>query len=309
MILPFIKVAVPNLFKKPSTENFPAENVIAAADYRGRIAYDGEKCINCGMCIKVCAPEAITRTFVDTPDGQDITFEFDLTSCTFCGTCQDFCDHGAIRMTRDYHMVATDPEELIVRGMTHKVMPKGRLICNSTCVYCGICAKRCPQDAITVDRKTQTWEVDEEKCTKCGTCVAACPKKALEFASNVIRVVHNDPSLCIHCELCGENCPTNAITVDRATQSWSYNPELCSHCSTCVENCPKAALSIKAIAVEPQVKCDLDSCVFCTLCAKKCPVSAIEVDRKNKTWKIDHDTCIKCSSCVDNCPKKAFVLE
>ena len=309
MILPFIKVAVPNLFKKPSTENFPAQDVRAKKDYRGRIDYNGELCINCGMCVKVCAPEAITRTTTETPDGLDIAFEFDLTSCTFCGTCQDFCDHGAIHLTGDYHMVATDPQDLIVKGVCHKVLPKGRLICNNTCVYCGICAKKCPEGAITVDRATKTWEVDESKCTKCGTCVASCPKKALEFAANVLRVVDNDPTLCIHCELCGENCPTGAISVSRADMSWNYNPELCSHCSTCVENCPKAALSIKAIPIEPQVRLDADKCVYCTLCAKKCPVSAIEVDRANKSWKIDHDTCIKCGACVAGCPKKALTLE
>ena len=309
MKLPFIKVALPNLFSKPSTENFPAQDVPAKKDYRGRIAYDGDKCINCGMCVKVCSPEAITRTVTDTPEGQDIAFVFDLTSCTFCGTCQDFCDHGAIRMTEDYHMVATDPKDLLVTGVCHKVMPKGRLICNSNCVYCGLCAKKCPQGAITVDRATSTWDVDESKCTKCGTCVTVCRKNALEFAANVIKVVDNDPTKCIHCLLCAEHCPTGAITADRATQSWSYNPDICSHCSTCVDNCPKAALSIKAIPIEPEVRCNTEACVYCTLCAKKCPVGAIEVDRASKTWKIDKSVCIKCGSCVEKCPKKALTLE
>ncbi|MBR2180605.1 MAG: 4Fe-4S dicluster domain-containing protein, partial [Oscillospiraceae bacterium] len=102
---PFLKEAVCNLFSKPSTVNFPKVAVEAAPKYRGRIAYDAEKCVNCGMCIKVCSPGAITRTSEDVPEGEKITYEFDLTSCTFCGMCQDFCTTNAENSTeRDYFL-------------------------------------------------------------------------------------------------------------------------------------------------------------------------------------------------------------
>ena len=47
------------------------------------------------------------------------------------------------------------------------------------CVYCGICAKKCPMGAITVDRKTKTWSLDEDACISCGTCAESCPKKCI----------------------------------------------------------------------------------------------------------------------------------
>ena len=47
------------------------------------------------------------------------------------------------------------------------------------CVYCTLCAKKCPAGAITVDRKEKTWKLDEDKCVACGTCAEACPKKAI----------------------------------------------------------------------------------------------------------------------------------
>ena len=49
------------------------------------------------------------------------------------------------------------------------------------CVYCTLCAKKCPQEAIRVDRKEKIWELDEEKCVECGICAGACPKKAIEM--------------------------------------------------------------------------------------------------------------------------------
>ena len=243
-MVPFLKVALNNLFSKPSTENFPAEPVAAKPKYRGRIAYDGDKCINCGMCVKVCSPAAITRTPVDTPDGQDITYEFDLTSCTFCGMCQDFCDNDAIKLTDDYLMVATDPEELKTTGVCHKKMPKGELTCSDDCVFCTLCAKKCPEGAITVDRENKTWSVDSSKCTKCGTCVGACPKKALSFGEAKPQVVTVDEN-CVYCTLCAKKCPVGAIEVDRENKTWKIDKEKCIQCGKCIDGCPKKALSFQ----------------------------------------------------------------
>ena len=241
MMFPFLKEALSNLISKPSTVNFPAVNVNAKPNYRGRIAYDAEKCVNCGMCVKVCSPSAITRTFEDVEGGQKITYEFDLTSCTFCGTCQDFCGTKAITMTDDYHMVATDVKDLIVRGIRIKETGKGKLTVGEDCVFCGLCAKNCPEGAISVDRASKSWTVDEEKCVQCGMCTQKCPKKSLSFVAPAQEgVVCGDD--CVFCTLCAKKCPVGAIEVDRASKSWKINREACTNCGTCVASCPKKAL-------------------------------------------------------------------
>lgn len=116
MGFPFIKEAVLSLFKKPSTEKFPLEPRSAPDHYRGRIVYDPEKCINCGMCVKVCAPAAITRTVEKLEEGDKITYEFYMGSCTFCQMCADFCPKKAIELTKDYEMIGQSKEDFMVRG-------------------------------------------------------------------------------------------------------------------------------------------------------------------------------------------------
>ena len=116
MDFPFVREAITQLFSKPSTAMYPVVPSEAAPNYRGRIAYHPEKCINCGMCERVCSGNAITTTVEKTEEGEKITRVFYLGSCTFCATCADFCNHGAIEFTRDYHMVATKEEDLMVVG-------------------------------------------------------------------------------------------------------------------------------------------------------------------------------------------------
>lgn len=208
MDFPFIKEAMSQLFSKSSCAMYPEKPSEAAPGYRGRIVYHPERCIACGMCERVCSGNAITRTVERLEDGQGdkITLSFNLGSCTFCATCADFCSQNAIEFTTDYHMVATKEEELIVSGSFIKAPPKkkapaaggegcpgepktppavkpredGKPVNDpSRCVYCTLCAKKCPVQALTVDRGAKTWVLDEEKCISCGTCAQACPKNCI----------------------------------------------------------------------------------------------------------------------------------
>ena len=47
------------------------------------------------------------------------------------------------------------------------------------CVFCNMCAKKCPTDAILVVRKEKSWQIDHLACVLCGHCVEVCPKDCL----------------------------------------------------------------------------------------------------------------------------------
>jgi formate hydrogenlyase subunit 6/NADH:ubiquinone oxidoreductase subunit I len=52
------------------------------------------------------------------------------------------------------------------------------------CVYCSVCAKKCPADAITINRPLKQWSIDRLRCISCGYCVELCPKKSLQLATD-----------------------------------------------------------------------------------------------------------------------------
>ena len=59
---------------------------------------------------------------------------------------------------------------------------RGQLVIDANaCIYCTLCAKRCPSNALAVSREAKTWTFDPYRCIVCGYCVEACPKKCLSM--------------------------------------------------------------------------------------------------------------------------------
>jgi len=68
-------------------------------------------------------------------------------------------------------------------------MYRGELVMDvDKCIFCGMCARKCPSQCITVDKKSGTWTCDPHACVYCGYCRDACPTKCLSM-----KDVHRAP--------------------------------------------------------------------------------------------------------------------
>jgi formate hydrogenlyase subunit 6/NADH:ubiquinone oxidoreductase subunit I len=56
---------------------------------------------------------------------------------------------------------------------------------------------------------------------------------------------------CILCGLCAKKCPTSAIEVDKAAETWTIDPFSCIQCSSCVHICPKDCLIMVNTYTDP----------------------------------------------------------
>lgn len=50
-----------------------------------------------------------------------------------------------------------------------------------TCIFCGMCMRGCPAEAICVSRSDKSWAMDPDACLHCGMCISHCPKHSLSF--------------------------------------------------------------------------------------------------------------------------------
>lgn len=57
--------------------------------------------------------------------------------------------------------------------------------------------------------------------------------------------VTRDENICTHCGACVSVCPTNALSINRATMMVDFDPSGCIACELCVKACPPRAMRVK----------------------------------------------------------------
>ena len=90
---------------------------------------------------------------------------------------------------RLFVMTGTILKNLLKGPATRMYPKKKRMYCKSTrgrmentiekCIFCGLCARRCPTYAITVSKESREWSIDRLKCCVCCLCEEICPVKCL----------------------------------------------------------------------------------------------------------------------------------
>lgn len=169
-VMRFAGTALKNMFSKPVTTSYPDKPYEYHERSRGHIEIDFDNCTLCTLCSRVCPPRAID---VDKRSGNWSINYFD---CIQCGYCVDKCAKKCLRIVPGY----TSPDTAKKVTTFHKeVEKKFPVMDKDLCVYCTLCDKKCPVQAITVDRAAKTWELNKQNCIGCGLCEKNCPKKCI----------------------------------------------------------------------------------------------------------------------------------
>lgn len=174
-LMNFSFTALKNLLSKPATSNYPAQPRQYPERSRGHIEINIDDCIMCGICSRKCMSGAITI------DRTNKTWSIERMGCVQCSACVNACPKKCLSMVPGYSAPSTEKTVDTYNQPVPESKP-GKIANDMTkCILCGLCARKCPQECITVDRTgAKSWSIDRDKCVQCGACIDACMKfKAL----------------------------------------------------------------------------------------------------------------------------------
>lgn len=111
------EVTLKNLFRKKVTIQYPEVRAKMSPRYRGRLDFNADVCIACGICVKSCPSNVITLEAGPAVPGRKgkvpVKYTADLTHCMFCGFCVEACPTQALRMSPDYEFAGRSRDIMI----------------------------------------------------------------------------------------------------------------------------------------------------------------------------------------------------
>ena len=248
------------------------------------------KCVGCGICIRQCTGHVLVPAVgqYGLAGFMQPVLDYSRGSCVYdCNHCTVVCPAGALT-----------PLSLVEKRLTRI----GVASVSGSCVGCGLCAEKCPANAILIESRTlMPLPPDAPQPS------ARPPRREAETQRKA--KVHLDS--CIGCGVCQHVCPLPygpAITVSGVTEQILVNPpEVRNEAKEdeAKEEQPKQDAQ-QSEPSKPVAVINTDECFGCGLCAEDCPLSAITM--VDGLPRVNADACVGCGLCASNCPAEAIEI-
>ncbi len=223
-----LKQMIKSTIHKPQTVMYPWEKLVLPDVYRGRPGLIFDRCIGCGICMRICPNRCIDLLLVDdlkTVEGKAPEKvkrpRVNVGRCMMCGYCAEYCPTNAMIVTPEYELASYTREDIIFDP--YKLQWPG-VPGNEVHIYEVLPSELKTGVAPRPNTENKDLPVlEEKKCISCSRCAKDCPVEAIEMKEFGVN------------------------EKGRPIKRPVINKEKCVSCETCVEVCPKDALSMKEV--------------------------------------------------------------
>ena len=229
------------------------------------------KCVGCGICIRECEGKVLVPAVgqYGLEGFMQPVVDYSRGSCVYdCNRCSNICP----------------PNALLPLSLAEKQRTRiGIASVNSvSCIGCGICASKCPANAIKIVSGSDGRKavVNSDHCIGCGVCQNVCPLPdgpAITVSGVTEQILVKPPE------------PRNEAEQNEAEEGQASQ-----------EDNPSAPA--KKVAVV-----NTNECFSCGLCAEECPLSAIAM--VDGLPSVNAAVCVGCGICASNCPAGAIKIQ
>ncbi len=220
-----LKQGIKSTIRRPFTVLYPWEKLELPDIFRGRPGLVFDRCIGCGICMRICPNACIDLIELEDPKATDPKKkkikrpQVNVGRCMMCGYCAEYCPTKAMIVTPDFELAAYTRRDLIFdpAKLQHPHKPGYEVHIDEVL----------PSDLKKGEAKPQPREehkdypvLEDKKCIGCSRCMRVCPVDAVEMKEagvnekgKPIKRPVLDLSKCVGCETCVEECPKSALTM------------------------------------------------------------------------------------------------
>jgi len=210
---------------RPNTVQYPWEKLVLPDVYRGRPGLRFEKCIGCGICMRMCPTRCIDLLEVDDikheegkPPAKVKRPRVNVGRCMMCGYCAEYCPTDAMIVTPEYELASYTREEMIYDP--YKLQFAG--VPGNEVHILEVLPSELKKDVPPRPhvKNVDLPVVEDKKCIGCSRCAKDCPVEAVKMVEvgvnekgRPIKRPVFDKEKCVSCETCVEVCPKSALTL------------------------------------------------------------------------------------------------
>jgi NADH-quinone oxidoreductase subunit I/NAD(P)H-quinone oxidoreductase subunit I len=207
---------------RPVTILYPYEVMWMPENYRGRPGLRFDRCVGCGICVRICPTACLKLVDTDNSAGEKVKRpQLNLGRCAMCGYCAEYCPVQAMTVTPEFELAEFTREDMIYgpKRLAYESATEKMEVRIEQTLMSDI-ANGNPERRVS-PFMTDRPVLEEKKCISCKKCEKVCPVNAVKMVEHGVNEKGRpilypefDNDACICCENCVEDCPKDALYIN-----------------------------------------------------------------------------------------------